>query len=98
MKPVAQHAAATRELAEAAAWYEERVEGLGERLFEAFQETLLFIRQNPQLGSPHRRGTRKRRMDRFPYSVIYREEPDRVFVVAIAHGARKPGYWESRLS
>ena len=98
MKPVAQHAAATLELADAAAWYEARVEGLGARLFESFQETVRFLRQNPRLGSLHRRGTRKRRIAHFPYLVIYREETERIFVIAIAHGARKPDYWENRLA
>lgn len=98
MKPVAQHAADTFELAEAAAWYEQRVYGLGGRLYEAVQKTKTFIRQNPQLGAPHRRGTRKRRVSGFPYLIIYREEPDRILIVAIAHGKREPGYWKDRLA
>jgi plasmid stabilization system protein ParE len=29
----------------------------------------------------------------FPFIVFFREKPDRVEVMAIAHGARNPGYW-----
>ena len=80
----------------AVAWYEQREHGLGERLYAAIQATKLFIRENPQLGAPHQRGTRKRPVNGFPYLVIYRDEPDRVFVIAIAHGKRRPDYWTRR--
>jgi hypothetical protein len=33
---------------------------------------------------------------RFPYLVPYREEPSRIFVVAVAHAKRRPGYWKKR--
>jgi plasmid stabilization system protein ParE len=33
---------------------------------------------------------------RFPYLVIYRVLPDRVEILAIAHGRRRPGYWRGR--
>jgi plasmid stabilization system protein ParE len=32
-----------------------------------------------------------------PYALIYRLEPNRVFIVAVAHGKREPGYWQRRL-
>ena len=33
---------------------------------------------------------------RFPYGVIYAVEDDVVYVAAVMHLKRKPGYWESR--
>jgi toxin ParE1/3/4 len=96
MKPVAQHAAATLEMEDAARWYECEA-GMGERFFAAVNEAKAFIRRHPQLGTPQRRGTRKWRVKGFPYLLIYRDEPERVFVVSVAHGNRKPGFWESRL-
>jgi hypothetical protein len=27
---------------------------------------------------------------------VYRNEPDRVLVVAVAHAKRRPGYWKRR--
>ena len=33
----------------------------------------------------------------FAYSVIYLEQPDRVWIVAVMHAKRGPGYWISRL-
>jgi plasmid stabilization system protein ParE len=35
-------------------------------------------------------------LQHFPYLVFYRELGDRIEVVAVAHGAREPGYWLQR--
>jgi toxin ParE1/3/4 len=34
---------------------------------------------------------------RFPYALIYAVEERRVFVVAVAHFRRRPGYWRDRV-
>ncbi len=49
-------------------------------------------RQHP--GYLH--GTRRYLLRRFPYMVVYREDPSVIHVVAIAHAKRKPGYWTRR--
>jgi hypothetical protein len=36
-------------------------------------------------------------MQRFPFSVVYLDDPESVTIVAIAHSKRKPGYWKDRL-
>ena len=97
MKRVEQLLAATLEMEEAVKFYEGRVPGLGERFHNAVKEANAFILRNPLLGSPHRRGTRKWRVSDFPYNVVYREYEDRILIVAIAHGKRRPGYWLRRL-
>jgi hypothetical protein len=33
---------------------------------------------------------------RFPYSIIYRQDPGGIVIVAIAHQRRTPGYWRRR--
>jgi toxin ParE1/3/4 len=35
-------------------------------------------------------------IQRFPYIVFYREGADQIDVIAVAHGARDPGYWRKR--
>ncbi|HWZ83586.1 MAG TPA: type II toxin-antitoxin system RelE/ParE family toxin [Terriglobales bacterium] len=42
-------------------------------------------------------GTRRVVLRRFPFSIIYLDEPSAVILVAIAHGKRKPGYWKRRI-
>jgi len=97
MKPVVELLAATAELEQAVAWYEQHELGLGERLYIAFQETRLFIRHNPQAGSPYDHKTRKWRVPGFPYKVVYFDLPDQIVIVAITHDSRRPGYWHKRL-
>jgi len=43
-------------------------------------------------------GTRVIRLRRFPHLFVYRETTTSVQVVAIAHSARRPGYWRKRLT
>ncbi|MBA3346286.1 MAG: type II toxin-antitoxin system RelE/ParE family toxin [Gemmatimonadales bacterium] len=33
---------------------------------------------------------------RFPYSLLYRIETDRIYVLAVMHHRRRPGYWTDR--
>ena len=35
-------------------------------------------------------------VDGFPYRLIYRERDDDLYIVAIAHPSRHPGYWKQR--
>ena len=41
-------------------------------------------------------GTRRYRIKRFPYLMVYYTQPERIVVLAIAHAKRRPGYWKSR--
>ena len=34
----------------------------------------------------------------FPYRVVYYEDADELFVVAVAHDKRRPGYWSHRFA
>ena len=42
-------------------------------------------------------GTRRVVLPRFPFSIVYLDEPSVVIVVAVAHSKRKPGYWKRRI-
>lgn len=33
---------------------------------------------------------------RYPFGVVYRIEPARILIIAVAHGHRRPGYWRGR--
>ncbi|MBM3333096.1 type II toxin-antitoxin system RelE/ParE family toxin, partial [Candidatus Sumerlaeota bacterium] len=35
-------------------------------------------------------------LKRFPYGLIYRIETERIYVMAVAHLHREPGYWKKR--
>lgn len=98
MKPLQISEPASLELAEAVRWYEERRPRWGARLFDAVNATMALIESHPEIGSP-RRGrpaARQLKVRGFPYLVAYRIRPDDVYVVALAHAKRRPGYWRHR--
>jgi hypothetical protein len=82
----------------AARWYEEHVPGLGRRFYAEFLAARQFIQTNPLLGTPGDYGTRKWNLRVFPYKLIYRDFPDLILIVAVAHDSRRPGYWQWRLN
>lgn len=55
------------------------------------------IRLNPLTGSPGEKGTRKKLLVHYPYTVIYRIHEDHAIVLAVAHHKRKEDYWHDRL-
>ena len=98
MKPLQISEPASLELAGAVRWYEERRPGWGGRLFEAFANTFALIESYPEIGSPRhgRLPVRQMKVRGFPYVVAYRIRPDDMYVVAVAHTSRRPGYWKQR--
>ena len=50
----------------------------------------------PEIGSPHRYGTRRVFPKRFPFSVVYQVTQTEVVVLAVAPFPRKPAYWRQR--
>lgn len=90
------HPEARAEYLDAAAYYEERQIGLGVRFTIEIEDVIQRI-----AGAPHRwqkvEGEIHRCLaHRFPYGVLYSIEKDYVFVLAIMHHSRKPGYWRRR--
>ena len=96
-KPIEYHPAAQLEISEAAEWYEWHEAGLGVRFLEELTQAEQVVSRQPSLGTPHRFNSRKRRMHIFPYNLIYTEESETIWVIAVAHCARKPDYWLKRL-
>ena len=99
MKPFRFSAPASEELAEAIRWYEDRRAGLGSELYDAVAAAVELIRTHPEIGAP--RGglfpSRQLRVARFPYKVVYRVREHDIYVIAVAHLRRRPGYWEHRI-
>ena len=76
---------------EAYAWYEARVEGLGEAFLRSVDAGFARIRRHPE-AYPIVQGSRVRRarLHRFPYSVFYTIREDFIDVLAVYHGRRRP--------
>jgi len=99
MKSVLIHADAKTEWCEAAEYYEACARGLARPFVAQVSEALDRIARTP-LAFPTYMRTRARKciVARFPYLVFFVEFEDAVWVVAIAHAKREPGYWSERLS
>jgi toxin ParE1/3/4 len=90
------HPEAELEVPDYAARYESEVPGLGERFGSEVERVIELLLENPALGAPIDDGLRYFVLRRFPHSVVYAVVDDVLFNLAIAHGSRAPGYWESR--
>jgi plasmid stabilization system protein ParE len=97
MKPVAYHRLAASELIGSAEFYERRNPGLGSAFLSAVDAALPKIQRNPEHGRAGGFRTRSWKTRRFPFRIVYLEETDRFWIVAIAHLSRRPGYWIQRL-
>ena len=97
MKPVAYHRLAAGELIKSAKFYECRNPSLGEAFLSTVEATLPRSQRNPELGKTGMMGTRSWKTKRFPFRLVYLEEADRFWIVAVAHLNRRPDYWIRRL-
>ena len=77
-------------------WYGKRNPSAANAFMAALDDGILAIRNNPERWPQHSHGTRKYLLRRFPYAVIYRVTGATIQVVAVAHGRRRPGYWQRR--
>ena len=90
------HPEARAELNAAVYWYEEQQPGLGSELAEEVFAAIDRIRAFPGSGVPLSTGTRRALARRFPYGIIYHSDDQGIFILAVTHLARKPGYWRGR--
>lgn len=91
------HRAADQELAEATLYHDRERPGYGDRFVAAFHESRDFLLQFPISGRLGFRGTRSWKISSFPYSIVYVVRGEILFIIAVAHHRRRPGYWQSRL-
>ena len=83
-------------MTEASFFYETASAGLGLEFLEDLQRTVDALREHPKVGRPVGRGLRRAPFRRFPFLLIYADDPDAIVVVAVAHQKRRPGYWRGR--
>jgi toxin ParE1/3/4 len=70
----------------------------GAELYDATVAGLQLIAMHPEIGTvrPNALPTRQLVLRRFPYKIVYRVRAHDLYVVAIAHTSRRPGYWRDR--
>lgn len=96
MRPIL-HEAADEEFQSAIEIYQAESQELAVRFYREVLATLVRIESHPKAW-PRLRGTvRKCLVPGFPYKLLYVIEAERIFVVAVMHAKRQPGYWAERL-
>jgi hypothetical protein len=90
--------AAQHELDAAIAYCNAERASLGGELLIEFLNTIERIKTYPNGWSPFHLGTRRCRLRRFPYGVIYLVAKDEIVIAAFAHLHRRPDYWVGRIS
>lgn len=97
MKPVQVHTDAEVEADEAFEWYWNQSYESAVAFDQELRSAYSFIQTHPKACSPYMLGTRRILLDRFPFSIIFRERLHDIQIIAIAHAKRRPGYWLKRL-
>jgi plasmid stabilization system protein ParE len=77
-------------------WYENQQPGLGAEFYRELTRGFEFILENPLLSRVAYRGLRKRKLNRFPYLVVYQVTDEDVSVVSVFHGSQNPAVWKRR--
>lgn len=91
MKPVIFHPAAFAEAQAARTHFAGIQVRLGARFQAEFAAALERIIEHPQMYAAEDGVVRFAPLGRFPYSLVYQELEDRVWVAALAHVRRRPG-------
>jgi toxin ParE1/3/4 len=87
---------AEQELSEAIRLYEETEPGLGLRLKEEVRATIRWIGENPETPRLRSKGYRRVNLKVFRYYIPYFIWNDATWILAVAHGSRRPEYWIKR--
>jgi toxin ParE1/3/4 len=97
VKPPIVHPEAEEELLGAVAYYEAQRTGVGLDFQVEVENAVKEIQQHPQSFPGYKETAfRKCVLRRFPFSIFYQEREDCIWIAAIAHQKRKPGYWITR--
>lgn len=77
--------------------YYHRVEaGLGSKFLEAVEDATARALAYPLAGTTAQNRTRRVFLRDFPFALVYRSDEQGITIYALAHHARRPGYWRSR--
>jgi plasmid stabilization system protein ParE len=88
--------AAEVELTEVVQWYDAQRSGLGDEFLNELRRATRRIEAFPNAWPKLSRRSRRCRLNRFPYGVVYQVRNEMILILAIMHLHRKPRYWRLR--
>jgi plasmid stabilization system protein ParE len=87
------HPRAERESRQSFLWYFERSPLAAYEFRLALEDAIEHIKTFPFASPEFDRGVRRCNLNRYPYSLVYQVEQEKITIVACMHHKRKPGYW-----
>ncbi|MGQ1948839.1 type II toxin-antitoxin system RelE/ParE family toxin, partial [Geofilum sp. OHC36d9] len=79
---------------DAANWYNEKRESLGNEFLLAVEAALNAIQRNPNHYQVIYKGLKRALTVRFPYGIFFTVEENIIYVLAIVHTSRSPKVWK----
>jgi toxin ParE1/3/4 len=80
----------------ALAWYQARSPRAATRFDADVERVLGLIGTSPEMFPSYDDEHRFAFLKRLPYSLVYRIEPGRVYMIAVPRSSRSTGYWQGR--
>lgn len=94
--PVVFRPIAKEEISESIEWYETQRTGLGSEFAAEIETFLARIARAPEQFGRIRGPIRRAVLRRFPFTIQFLDEPNRIVVLAVFHGKRNPKRLEGR--
>jgi hypothetical protein len=91
------HEAADAEVTEALDYYDGKASGLGDRFLAEIKAATGYIERYPEMAPVIDYDVRAKTLVHFPYTLMYVQDAQELFIVAVAHQSKRPGYWADRL-
>jgi plasmid stabilization system protein ParE len=90
------HPGAVQDAGEAAAWYAERSVRAAARFLDELDRLIDLIADLPNRFQVFDGELRRAVFRRFPFYIVFRADDLDVVVLAVAHGKRRPRFWQDR--
>ena len=91
------HPDADLEFDRAVEYYEQFQPGLGLEFAEEVYVAIARIIEYPDVCYAISKNTRRCLINRFPFGLIYQVKTNSLYIIAVAHLHRQPGYWKERI-
>lgn len=97
MKPHIFHPDADEEYVQAVQYYADINRELGCRFHDEMESHIREACAHPKRFWQFNPPVRRHLSRDFPYAVVFLEQPERIWIIAVMHLQRRPGYWRGRL-
>ncbi|MGM0460492.1 MAG: type II toxin-antitoxin system RelE/ParE family toxin [Bacteroidota bacterium] len=93
------HPEAENEFSEAISYFEDQQRNLGIDFSAEVHKTIQRIKANPRSWTIISRSIRRILVHRFPFGILYHYDlkSAHIYIVAVMHLRKKPGYWINRM-